>query len=167
MLDVGCGTGDLLKMVQESNPELELAGLDATETMLCHARKLVPSATLVIKDACSLHHYSDHSIGALMCTFVTHHLTDANFELAIREFGRVLSPAAPVYHCYWHGEGSMEPFQPIDSKANVGPPLLKKRTAEDVDAAFARAGFQKDTGRIDTYEWGDMGFAIYVAPAAS
>ena len=78
----------------------------------------------------------------------------------MREMSRVLAADAPVYHCYWHGSGDMEFF---DGSSETAPPFMKKRAADDVDAIFLDAGFQKTQGRLDTYEWGDMCFAMYSA----
>ena len=158
VLDVGCGCGDLLNLVHTVNPDLKLVGIDVAETMLTHARALLPSATFAIDDATSITSVADSSIGALLCTFVTHHLEDEEFHCAVNEFARVLSIGAPVYHVYWLGEGEMEGFAELSDK----PPPLLKRTEKFVDAAFAAAGLRKASGRVDTsYEWGYMGFATY------
>ena len=91
-----------------------------------------------------------------MCTFVTHHLTDLELRAAVAEFARVLAPGAPLYHCYWHGDGMMDPFL---KKEN--PPPLIKRQEKTVDAIFAEFGFSKIQGRLDSYEWGEMAFTIF------
>mmetsp|Transcript_8749 Transcript_8749/g.19825 ORF Transcript_8749/g.19825 Transcript_8749/m.19825 type:complete len:391 (+) Transcript_8749:133-1305(+) len=157
ILDIGCGTGDLLNLVRGASPEAKLVGIDIVEAMLVHARTLVPSASFVLGDATSID-LPDSSVGAIMCTFVTHHLTDSDFISAVAEMRRIAAPGAPVYHCYWHGEGDMDGF----AEAGTPPPLIK-RTSEAVDGAFLGAGFRKKQGRLDTYEWGDMAFDIYTA----
>jgi len=158
VLDVGCGTGDLLKLVNMAKPDLVLQGIDVAEAMLCHARTLLPTATFGVGDATNLQ-IKSNSIGALMCTFVTHHFTDAELRAAVAEFARVLAPRAPLYHCYWHGDGVMDPFSMKDH-----PPLMIKRTEQAVDAVFAEFGLCKKQGRLDSYAWGDMAFAIYIMP---
>ena len=155
VLDVGCGTGDLLKLLDEAKPGLSLLGIDAAETMLRHAKTLLPTAKFIIGDAVKLP-FDLNSIGALMCTFVTHHLTDIDMRAAVAEFARVLAPGGVLYHCYWHGDGLMDPF----SKKENPPPLIKRRE-KTVDAIFAEFGFSKRAGRLDSYGWGDMAFAIY------
>ena len=160
LLDVGCGTGDLLAIVRAASPTHTLVGSDIAETMLNHAQTLVPSATFSRGDATNID-LADNSVGALVCSFVTHHLVDSELAAAVAEFARVAAPGAPVYHCYWHGEGDMDGFS--ETEDGSAPPPLIKRTSETVGAMFCKAGLQLKTRRLDTYEWGDMAFEIYTA----
>ena len=165
VLDVGCGCGDVLNLVSQSDglrDGTSLMGVDIAETMLEHARKMVPSATFRVGDAVTLDFASDQSVGGILCTFVTHHLQDNEFVMAVREFARVAASGCPVYHCYWHGQGNMEGFTDEGSTSNTNPLTLLKRTFEQVDGVFATEGFAKLNGRRETYEWGDMSFDVYI-----
>ena len=161
VLDVGCGCGDILNLVSQSDGLREgtsLMGVDIAETMLEHAKELVPSASFKVGDAVSLDFAAEKSVGGILCTFVTHHLQDNEFVMAVHEFARVAATGCPVYHCYWHGEGSMDGF----TEGATNSPTLLKRTFEQVDEVFKSQGFAKLHGRRETYEWGDMAFDIYV-----
>eukprot|EP00949_MAST-11_sp_MAST-11-sp1_P002823 g2823.t1 len=176
VLDVGCGCGDILNMLlvelrnqsaavnpgQDSDSTeatTKMFGVDVAETMLAHARKLVPSATFMVGDATSLD-FADSSIGGIICTFMTHHLADDEVEAVVSEFARVAADGCPVYYCYWHGTGTME----VDHDMAVAARWLKREDAY-ADAIFRTAGFHKLEGRQERYEWGDMSFNMYIRKA--
>ena len=135
-----------------------LVGVDTSESMLKHARVLVPSATFSLGDAVHLGQFSDGSARGIICTFLTHHLEDDEFTAAVGEFARVVADDCPVYHCYWHGVGDMQGF--TETKPEDRPTLVK-RVSSDVDAVFRAAGFAKKLGRVVEYEWGDMSMDFY------
>lgn len=50
VLDIGCGTGFLLRMFGESQPDLQLVGVDASSEMLAIATRRLPGAKLIRAD---------------------------------------------------------------------------------------------------------------------
>jgi ubiquinone/menaquinone biosynthesis C-methylase UbiE len=128
ILDVGCGTGRLLRAAGRRWPGAHLAGVDPSQGMIRAGRTLTP-AELIVAGAEEIP-LPDASIDLAFSTIAFHHWTDP--ERGIREVARVLRP----------GGG----FVLVD---NVGPqwlaPYLKDRpyrTAEERAALWTRCGLQ-------------------------
>jgi trans-aconitate methyltransferase len=51
MLDIGCGSGRLLRKVHDSWPQAHLSGVDPAQAMLSVARQLTPEAHFFIGSA--------------------------------------------------------------------------------------------------------------------
>lgn len=90
VLDLGCGTGELLARFLEQAPKVRCAGLDLSEGMLSVAReKLGDRAELVRGDAERLP-FGDGVFDVVLCSDSFHHYPDPRAVLA--EVSRVLSP---------------------------------------------------------------------------
>lgn len=88
ILDVGCGTGEILKSIKERYSFAQLYGLDISEEMLKQANdKLKGTATLILGDAENIT-LETNSFDLLLCTDSFHHYP--NPQQAISEFYRVL-----------------------------------------------------------------------------
>lgn len=88
ILDVGCGTGEILKSIKERYSFVQLYGLDISEEMLKQANdKLKGTATLILGDAENITPETN-SFDLLLCTDSFHHYP--NPQQAISEFYRVL-----------------------------------------------------------------------------
>lgn len=88
ILDVGCGTGEILKSIKERYSFVQLYGLDISEEMLKQANdKLKGTATLILGDAENIT-LETNSFDLLLCTDSFHHYP--NPQQAISEFYRVL-----------------------------------------------------------------------------
>jgi ubiquinone/menaquinone biosynthesis C-methylase UbiE len=87
VLDIGCGTGELLSHLTEWGP-IQLAGLDIAPNMISAARKkLGPEPNLRVGDAESLP-WKSASFELVLCTNSFHHYPDSGKALA--EMKRVL-----------------------------------------------------------------------------
>lgn len=95
VLDVGAGTGELLAVVAQfaegSGRTATLVGLDlnelsirevAAEAMRCRAIRPVKGDALALP-------FSDNAFDFAFCSLFTHHLSDAQIPLALREMRRV------------------------------------------------------------------------------
>ena len=90
VLDVGCGTGELLRMVGERFPETTRTGLDLSAEMLSVARhKLGEGVELVQGDAERLP-FADRAFDVVLCCDSFHHYPNPRAVLA--QFARVLQP---------------------------------------------------------------------------
>jgi ubiquinone/menaquinone biosynthesis C-methylase UbiE len=86
VLDVGCGTGRLLRKVRERWPMAQLIGVDAASGMIENARQLMPYATFYVSKAESLP-LPDASVDLVFSTASFHHWQDK--EKALCEIKRV------------------------------------------------------------------------------
>ncbi len=89
VLDIGCGTGQLLHKAHAIYPSAQLYGIDPAEGMVELARGRIPSATIYLGAAESLP-LSDSSVDVVLSSISFHHWNDQ--IAALREISRVLRP---------------------------------------------------------------------------
>ncbi len=87
VLDVGTGTGLVLRALRERDPSLSLTGIDLSNGMLEVAREALPDAVLVQGDATALM-FGDGEFDLVTCVTSLHLFPDA--RAAIAEWVRVL-----------------------------------------------------------------------------
>jgi ubiquinone/menaquinone biosynthesis C-methylase UbiE len=87
VLDVGCGTGRLLRKAKQKWPDAHLVGVDAAENMITQARRLFPDAEFHVGMAEELP-LPDSSVDLTFSTLSFHHW--ANQSKGIMEVARVL-----------------------------------------------------------------------------
>ena len=89
VLDVGCGTGKLLRRATAYWPEAHLIGVDPANGMIEMAKRLTPNATFFTGMAEALP-LQDASVDLALSTTSFHHWRDQ--AAGIREIARVLRP---------------------------------------------------------------------------
>ena len=89
VLDVGCGTGRLLRQAHTYWPEAQLIGVDPANGMIEMAKRLTPNATFFTGMAEALP-LQDASVDLALSTISFHHWQDQ--AAGIREIARVLRP---------------------------------------------------------------------------
>jgi ubiquinone/menaquinone biosynthesis C-methylase UbiE len=89
ILDVGCGTGRLLRAAGARWPSVRLIGVDPAEGMVREARERTPGADLHVGSAEALP-LPDASVDLVMSTLSFHHWRDQ--AQGLREIARVLRP---------------------------------------------------------------------------
>ena len=89
ILDVGCGTGRLLRTLSRVWPNAKYTGADLSDIMIGEARKLAPAMEFHIAPAEKLP-FPDRSFDVVLSSLTLHHWNDA--ERGIREIVRVLRP---------------------------------------------------------------------------
>jgi ubiquinone/menaquinone biosynthesis C-methylase UbiE len=89
VLDVGCGTGKLLRRATTYWPEAQLIGVDPANGMIEMAKRLTPNATFSTGMAEALP-LQDASVDLALSTTSFHHWQDQ--AAGIREIARVLRP---------------------------------------------------------------------------
>jgi ubiquinone/menaquinone biosynthesis C-methylase UbiE len=99
LLDVGCGTGQLLQALQTRPCNAELMGVDTTSEMLDVARsRLAKSTPLTVGQAEQLP-FESASFDWLVSASVFHHIRKPGE--ALREFRRVLKPSGHLVITDW------------------------------------------------------------------
>ena len=140
VLDVGCGTGRLLRKVRERWPVAQLIGVDAAAGMIENASKLMPYATFYVSRAESLP-LSDASVDLVFDTASFHHWQDK--EKALSEIWRVSRLGGWLF------------------LADIWPPFglsrfsrhFQSNNAARVREAFANAGLQVQDQRRQLGLW--------------
>jgi len=89
ILDVGCGTGRLLRKAKELWPDARLVGVDAADKMIEQAKQLFPQAEFHVAMAESLP-LPDASVDLAFSTLSFHHWI--NQAKGVSEIARVLRP---------------------------------------------------------------------------
>jgi ubiquinone/menaquinone biosynthesis C-methylase UbiE len=129
VVDVGCGTGRLLRKIRKRYPASQLMGIDPAEGMIEKARHLMPDAIFSVGVAESLP-LPNESVDLVVSTLSFHHWGDQ--IQGMREIKRVLRPAGQ--------------FLLADA---LHPIFLAKifhhghvRTAEEITVIFEQAGLE-------------------------
>lgn len=122
ILDVGCGTGRLLRKAGARWPQARLIGVDPAEGMIEVARQLTPGPTFYVGAAEALP-LPDNSVKVAVSTLSFHHWSDP--QAGVREVARVLSPggrfilidAAPP-DWLWKIVRRLNPYHPRIARAH-------------------------------------------------
>lgn len=89
VLDVGCGTGELLSVL----PEVRYTGIDLNPAYIDAARKRFGArGTFVVGDLRDASAVPDAGFDVVVCTGVLHHLGDAEVDALLAAVSRVLRP---------------------------------------------------------------------------
>lgn len=140
ILDVGCGTGEILKSIKERYSFVQLCGLDISEEMLKQANdKLKGTATLILGDAENIT-LETNSFGLLLCTDSFHHYP--NPQQAISEFYRVLKHGKFLLIAdYWKPFPIRQIMNLFISYSNEGD--VKIYSKKEIIEFLKRGGFQE------------------------
>ncbi len=100
ILDVGCGTGEDLILLNSRYPKVKLYGIDADSKILDIAKKKTRARRLNINFCAALAEklpFKDNSFNAVWCSLTLHHLPTEYKKQALREMYRVLRPKGRCY----------------------------------------------------------------------
>jgi ubiquinone/menaquinone biosynthesis C-methylase UbiE len=89
ILDIGCGTGKLLRKARTYWPQAQLLGVDPAEGMIEVARERTPGATFFVGSAEALP-LPDAAVDMVVSTVSFHHWYDQ--AAGVREIARILRP---------------------------------------------------------------------------
>lgn len=92
ILDVGCGTGRLLRQLHAARPQARLHGIDMSEAYVRHARERLGAKALVDVGNAEELPYADHSFDAVVSVFMFHELPGRVRRRVFAEMVRVLKP---------------------------------------------------------------------------
>jgi ubiquinone/menaquinone biosynthesis C-methylase UbiE len=159
VLEIGCGTGNLLLLAKAGQPDAAVVGLDPDLSALARARRKARRRKMDLQldrgyaDALP---YADDSVDVVLSSFMLHHLPDGEREQAAREVHRVLRPGGRLHvvdmggHAHAHdGRIARKAQQDERLQANFGdgiPRLL--REAGFTDVAEVASVVHRRTGRL-------------------
>ncbi|MFD0971228.1 class I SAM-dependent methyltransferase [Plantactinospora endophytica] len=100
ILEIGCGTGNLLRALGRRQPDVDAVGIDPDPIALRRARRKAVRAGLPIRYerafATDLPLPAD-SFDRVLSAFMLHHLAEDGRTPALREVGRVLRPGGELH----------------------------------------------------------------------
>ncbi|MDE2091755.1 MAG: class I SAM-dependent methyltransferase, partial [Gammaproteobacteria bacterium] len=138
VLDVGCGQGRALHLLQSRFRPQRLIGLDAEDKALVRARKQAIKKGLnvdLLKGDCAAIALLDKSIDLIFCHQTFHHLIHQ--EKALKEFYRVLKPGGLLLFA----ESTCAYIQTLFIRMLFRHPMEAQRSADEYLSMIRAAGF--------------------------
>jgi SAM-dependent methyltransferase len=150
VLDVGCGTGNLLRSTGKQHPKAELSGLDPDPKALARARRKARRAGVTVRLDRGFAQelpYPDSSFDRVFSSLMLHHLDSAAKDELLAEVRRVLRPdgllvLADAVFEHGHGHRSRR------------PDLVHDNIGDGVTRRIAAAGFTVEPTRTMTLRIG-------------
>ena len=99
LLDVGCGTGALLRALSKTHPDAKLTGIDPTREMLSLAGDRLPERVILKHGRAEDLPCEDKSFDVALSCNMFHYLREP--MRALREFSRVLKPGGALVLTDW------------------------------------------------------------------
>ncbi len=98
LLDIGCGTGVLLREVKRNHPRLAVAGLDLSSAYLdvAHRRLADWSGVELVEAAAEAMPFLEGTFDVVTCVYLFHELPPATRGAVAREIARVLKPGGTL-----------------------------------------------------------------------
>ena len=110
ILDVGCGTGKLLKSARTRFPGARLVGVDAAEEMVKYARSSTPAGTIEFRQATAEDlPFPNGTFDLVLSTMTFHHWQ--NQAQGAAEVARVLAPGGRWLLADFVASGFMKPVR--------------------------------------------------------
>ena len=145
LLDVGCGTGELLKQLAALYPQKQLTGVDLSEKMVEQARRKLPAQVTVLAGDGERLPFPAGSFDLVTCCDSFHHYPDP--RRAAEEFCRVLRPGGQVILCeYWQpgpARWLMNALLPYSSEGDVRIYSRRELAALLTQGGFAEVAVKK------------------------
>jgi SAM-dependent methyltransferase len=152
VLDVGCGTGNLLRSTGKRHPEVELAGVDPDPKALARAGRKARRAGLTIRLDRGFAQelpYPDASFDRVFSSLMLHHLDSPSKDALLAEVRRVLRPDGLLIladavlddeHGHGHGPGGRR-------KRGRMREMMVDNLGDAVSRRIAAAGFTVEPTR--------------------
>jgi 2-polyprenyl-3-methyl-5-hydroxy-6-metoxy-1,4-benzoquinol methylase len=117
VIDVGCGTGHLLRAVLDRTVVVDAVGIDYAPAAIARAEKVVPEASLAVGDLTVF--TSERTFDVVLCTEVLEHLRDpedarATLARLARPLGHIVATVPDGENDEWEGHvnfWSLEEFR--------------------------------------------------------
>ena len=128
VLDVGCGPGNISRLLLDHAPGLRITGIDIADGMLEQARVLCPGAQFVHLDVRDLARWEIERFDAATCGFILPYLDPHEADRLIANLSCMLFPGGRLYL------STME-----DDPANSGPKASSSGKYEPLHQHFYMA----------------------------
>ena len=100
VLEIGCGTGNLVLAAKRAHPATEVTGLDPDPAALVRGRRKAARAGVSVRfdqGFAQALPYPDERFDRVLSSLMLHHLDDADRPRALREVRRVLAPGGSLH----------------------------------------------------------------------
>ena len=140
LIDIGCGPGAFLSLVEETYPDIQLNALDLSEEMIRETKeRLSDTAITTVGDSENMP-LEGEQYQVVTCNMSIHHYPHP--QNALNEMYRILKPGGCLLL------NDMDCIAPIRTAANwIFPRLpggdVKMYSREEIEGMARRAGFQK------------------------
>lgn len=145
-LDVGCGEGRLSRHLASLGHDV--AGIDASPTLVAAARELSPDTELHVANAAALP-FGDASFDQVVSFMCLHDVDD--LDAAVREVARVLEPGGVACIAVVHPINSAGRFERHGRFVIRGSYLASFRTSDFVERDGLRMTFESQHRPISAY----------------
>lgn len=147
VLEIGCGTGDLLLAAKRTQPAAAVVGLDPDLAALARAHRKARRRGLAVqldRGYADELPYADDSVDVVLSSFMLHHVPADQREPAMREVLRVLRPGGALHLVDVGGSGDH----------GHRHRFTREHAVDDVPDLLRRAGFAEvaETGS-DVHRW--------------
>jgi len=153
LVDVGCGTGQLLELVVTKEPDVHAYGVEPSEGMLAVARRRVSDRTHLIRGEASRIPLDAASADWLVSTSALHLFEDP--AKALGEFHRVLRPGGQLVLVDWaHDFVMMRVMTAWLQRREAG--RIRVYRAIELEHLLVKSGFEavRVRARRMTWFWG-------------
>ncbi|MCO1655032.1 class I SAM-dependent methyltransferase [Pseudonocardia humida] len=144
VLDIGCGTGNLLLALGARRPDLDLAGIDPDPKALARATRKARRAGVAVRfdrGFADTLPYPDGSVDRVFSSLMLHHLDPPVKDATLAEVRRVLRPGGALVladfdgHGQGHGRGHGHRRLPFGRRMEVSQRLRENAGIADRIAA--------------------------------
>ena len=140
LIDIGCGPGAFLSLVEEMFPRIQLNALDLSEAMIHETKERLSNTAIVTVGDAENMPLQDEQYQAVTCNMSIHHYPHP--QNALNEMYRILQPGGYLLL------NDMDCIAPIRAAANWLFPKLpggdvKMYGREEIEGMVRSAGFQK------------------------
>jgi SAM-dependent methyltransferase len=162
VLEIGCGTGNLLLTAKQAQPAATVVGVDPDLTALARAQRKARRRGLAVQldrgyaDALP---YADDSVDVVLSSFMLHHVPADQREPAMREVRRVLGPEGALHLVDiggavapaggWIARRAHRHALPHEDAGGSIPDLLRRAGFHDVSETGS--GVRRHVGRFTFY----------------
>ena len=150
VIDVGCGTGAVLRSIRQMRPDLILEGYDIDPAILKIARKKAGNMNIAFYES-SIDRLAipDQSTKLVLSNMTFHHLTEETKRAALREVRRIVHPDGCFLLCDLSSSSEDQPCSSLASRfTRIFEPSVIPQMNGQLFRLATECGFHTETLRM-------------------